>query len=385
MAAVTLRGISKTYADSATAIHQLAVQDVDLEVADGECVVLLGPSGCGKTTLLRLMAGLESVTSGDIFFNGVRMNAIPPAERNVAMVFQNFALYPHLSVQENLTFGLKLRGVSQHNVAEQLRTVVCRLGLESLLQRNPAELSGGEQQRVALGRAWLRQPQLVLFDEPMSQLDAPLRAELRREIKRYQREKQQTMIYVTHDQAEALSLADRIVVMDRGRICQVGTPDELYAHPANMFVAGFVGAPAMNWIEGWLLESVRSFDSDVMRCSLADVLPSGEWRDERRVTLGIRPADLLVEIPADEFERSEGDWEATLENTEFWGDVTYGTVRLRSQRPSSTERDASMVVIGKIVNPLTVTPGIRVKLSYKREQLHLFDTVTKQRIITNYE
>jgi len=240
MGALTLRGVTKSF--GATDV----IKRVDLEVRDGEFVVFVGPSGCGKSTLLRIVAGLEDATSGDILIDGRRVNATAPADRGIAMVFQSYALYPHLTVRDNMALGLRQAGRPRDEIAASVARAAAMLALEPLLERRPAELSGGQRQRVAIGRAIVRKPALFLFDEPLSNLDAALRVATRIEIARLHRELGATMIYVTHDQVEAMTLADRIVVLNAGRIEQVGAPMELYGDPENVFVAGFIGSPQMN-------------------------------------------------------------------------------------------------------------------------------------------
>jgi multiple sugar transport system ATP-binding protein len=229
------------------------IKGVDLEVKDGEFCVFVGPSGCGKSTLLRIIAGLEDATSGDILIDGRRVNLTPPSEREIAMVFQSYALYPHLTVRDNMALGLKQAGTARATIEERVQNASRMLSLDALLARRPSELSGGQRQRVAIGRAIVRTPKLFLFDEPLSNLDAALRVNTRIEIARLHRELAATMIYVTHDQVEAMTLADRIVVLNAGRVEQVGAPMELYNNPANTFVAGFIGSPQMNFLEAQAL------------------------------------------------------------------------------------------------------------------------------------
>ncbi len=245
------------------------IQGVDLEVADGEFCVFVGPSGCGKSTLLRMIAGLEDVTSGEVRIDGARVNLTPPSKREIAMVFQSYALYPHLTVRDNMGLALKQAGTAKAEVAGAVQRASAMLSLDALLERRPAELSGGQRQRVAIGRAIVRRPKLFLFDEPLSNLDAALRVQTRIEIARLHRELSATMIYVTHDQVEAMTLADRIVVLNAGKVAQIGAPMELYNDPANTFVAGFIGSPQMNFLRA------------------ADLGEPGE-------TLGIRPEHLTI-------------------------------------------------------------------------------------------
>ncbi|WP_337268301.1 ABC transporter ATP-binding protein [Oryzifoliimicrobium ureilyticus] len=241
MASVSLQKLDKSYG----ALH--IVKEIDLDIADGEFVVLVGPSGCGKSTTLRMIAGLEEISGGQVLIGDRVVNKLPPRARDIAMVFQDYALYPHKTVGENMAFGLKVRGVAKDEAAARLREAAEMLGISHLLDRRPGQLSGGQRQRVAMGRALVRRPQVFLFDEPLSNLDAKLRGEVRTEIKRLHQTMGTTIIYVTHDQVEAMTLADRIVILRNGVIEQVGTPDEVYNHPHSVFVGGFIGSPSMNF------------------------------------------------------------------------------------------------------------------------------------------
>jgi multiple sugar transport system ATP-binding protein len=253
MAAVALRGVRKSFGSTAV------VHGVDLGIADGEFCVLVGPSGCGKSTLLRMIAGLEEITGGEIDIGGRVVNNIAPKERDIAMVFQNYALYPHMTVRDNMAFSLKLAGVPKAQTDQRVGEAAGILGLTEYLERYPRQLSGGQRQRVAMGRAIVRKPQVFLFDEPLSNLDAKLRVAMRTEIKALHQRLKTTSVYVTHDQIEAMTMADKIVVMNMGKVEQIGTPLELYDNPANLFVAGFIGSPAMNFIPG------RKDGRDVLR------------------------------------------------------------------------------------------------------------------------
>jgi ABC-type sugar transport system ATPase subunit len=278
-----------------------ALRSIDLEVADGECLVLLGPSGCGKTTLLRMLAGLESIDSGAIWIGDRLVNDVPPAERDVAMVFQNYALYPHFSTFDNIAFPLRTRGVDKDDIDRRVRAAAERVGLGDLLTRRPAKLSGGQQQRVALARAIVRQPTVYLMDEPLSNLDAQLRLQTRTELKRLHQELGTTMIYVTHDQGEAMTLGSRIAIMRHGVVVQAGAPMELYRRPANTFVATFLGSPPMNLIE--------------------------DVRNGTAVTLGVRPEDVEVASSA------AAGWDAARTIVvEPMGSETLLTLEHRAQR-----------------------------------------------------
>jgi multiple sugar transport system ATP-binding protein len=295
MARVKLEGIRKMYQDSVVAVH-----GVDLDVADGEFVVLVGPSGCGKSTTLRMIAGLESITAGELYIGDRMVNDVPPKNRDIAMVFQSYALYPHMTVRQNLAFALKLRGSSKSEIDKRVQDAASILGITDFLDRTPRQLSGGQRQRVALGRAIVRQPQVFLFDEPLSNLDAQLRVQMRREIARLHQELDATMIYVTHDQVEAMTLGDRIVVMNKGHVQQIDTPMNLYDHPRNRFVAGFIGSPAMNFVDGRIaagdsLQFVAAGDAFTFGIppSLAERVDGLETRE---LTLGIRPEDVSVAL-----------------------------------------------------------------------------------------
>jgi len=282
MGSLTLRNIRKSF--GATEV----LKGIDLEVSDGEFVVFVGPSGCGKSTLLRVIAGLEDLTSGNVLIDGASVVGVPPARRGIAMVFQTYALYPHLAVRDNMGLGLKQAGTPAAEVEKRIASAAAMLGLEPYLKRRPAELSGGQRQRVAIGRAVVRSPKLFLFDEPLSNLDAALRVNTRLEIAQLHRRLQATMIYVTHDQVEAMTLADRIVVVNQGRIEQVGAPMELYNSPANEFVAGFIGSPRMNFID------------------------AARLGDGSAGSIGVRPEHLRLDTAC-------GDWKGRVVHAEHLG------------------------------------------------------------------
>ncbi len=283
MSGVDLEGIVKAYG----AVQ--VVHGIDLSVAEKEFVVLVGPSGCGKSTTLRMIAGLEEITEGDLTIDGRRMNRVAPKDRDVAMVFQNYALYPHLNVADNMAFGLRIRKMPKAEIATTIADVAEILGLTPYLDRRPADLSGGQRQRVAMGRAIVRHPKVFLFDEPLSNLDAKLRTQMRAEIKRLHNRLGVTSIYVTHDQVEAMTLADRIVVMNDGRIEQVGTPMELFNNPANTFVAGFLGSPPMNQLKGTLTDTGAEIGGTEIK--LAGAINGHAGRD---VVVGIRPEHVSL-------------------------------------------------------------------------------------------
>jgi len=288
MASIDISDIRKSYG------HFPVLHGVDLTIRDGEFIVLVGPSGCGKSTLLRMIAGLEDVTSGEISIEGLRVNDLPPKDRDIAMVFQSYALYPHMTVADNMSYSLRLRKTGSEKIRDIVAAASAKLGLESLLQRRPKALSGGQRQRVAMGRAIVRQPKAFLFDEPLSNLDARLREQMRAEIKKLHKELGATSIYVTHDQIEAMTLADRIVAMHGGVVQQVGAPLELYDRPANLFVAGFIGSPGMNFLNGHYVVDGGSAAVRFANGTTVPVLPREAPGHENRVTLGIRPEHVVI-------------------------------------------------------------------------------------------
>jgi multiple sugar transport system ATP-binding protein len=286
MASIRLDKVNKLYANGVA-----AVRDLSLEIEDGEFMILLGPSGCGKSTTLRMIAGLETISSGNVFIGEQRVNDVDPADRNIAIVFQNYALYPHMTVSQNLAFGLKLRGVERKEIDRRMRAIAAMLGIDELLGRKPAQLSGGQRQRVALGRALVREPQAFLLDEPLSNLDAKLRTSMRTELIKLHRKVGTTIVHVTHDQVEAMTMGERICIMRDGRIVQVGRPMEVYRNPANMFVAGFLASPPMNLVPG------RLDNSTAMAGSVAFALPpqlqnAFASHTGQEVVLGLRPEDF---------------------------------------------------------------------------------------------
>ena len=315
MASVTLRNIRKAYDDNEV------MRNINLDIQDGEFVVFVGPSGCGKSTLMRMIAGLEDITGGDLQIDGTRMNDVPPAKRGIAMVFQSYALYPHMTLYDNMAFGLKLAGEKKPAIDAAVKNAAKILHIDHLLDRKPKALSGGQRQRVAIGRAITRKPKVFLFDEPLSNLDAALRVKMRLEFARLHDDLKTTMIYVTHDQVEAMTLADKIVVLSAGNIEQVGTPNTLYHAPANRFVAGFIGSPKMNFLSG----TVAAVQSDGVlvkyatgETQLAGVLP-GNAKVGDAVTVGVRPEHLQPNSA------EAGDYgvSATANTVETLGDAAY--------------------------------------------------------------
>ena len=351
MAKLRIDHLNKSYGTA----HVLS--DIGLSIDDGEFVVLVGPSGCGKSTLLRMIAGLDAPTSGDILIGGKLVNALAPAERKIAMVFQSYALYPHMDVRKNMTFGLKFTGVAAAERDRRVADAARMLRLEELLGRYPRDLSGGQRQRVAIGRAIVREPDVFLFDEPLSNLDAALRVSTRVEIARLHRLLKATIVYVTHDQIEAMTLADRIVVMNQGRIEQVGKPLDLYYAPADLFVAGFIGSPAMNFFPAEV-ESVDGGKARIFGGSIAPfLLPAGPLKPGARLTIGVRPEHLAAS--------SGGAFATTgvVELVERLGEASYAHVR----------RSDDKMTVAEIRGRQTPAPGESVELSAPAEDIHVFD------------
>jgi len=295
MAEVKLQNVVKKFDDVE------AVKNIDLTVKDGEFLVLVGPSGCGKSTTLRLVAGLENCTSGEIYIGDTLVNDIPPKDRNISMVFQNYALYPHMTVYDNLAFGLKMRKYDKEKIDERVKKAADILQITPLMDRRPKQLSGGQQQRVALGRSIVRDPNVFLFDEPLSNLDAKLRVDMRTEIKKIHKKIQSTIIYVTHDQTEAMTLGDRIAVMEDGIIHQLNSPIEVYDAPADKFVAGFIGSPAMNFFESVIDDNKLYFGNKKYSLPLIDKQKNILSGDRNKVTMGIRPEDLHLKKKGEAF------------------------------------------------------------------------------------
>ncbi len=355
MARLTLKNLRKTFGDTEI------LHGIDLEIADGEFVVFVGPSGCGKSTMLRCIAGLEDISSGELWIGDELVNEIPPAKRSIAMVFQSYALYPHMNVAKNMAFGLKLAGYSQKEIDQAVGRAAQILKIEHLLERKPKDLSGGQRQRVAIGRAIVRKPGVFLFDEPLSNLDAALRVQMRVELARLHRELETTMVYVTHDQVEAMTLADRIVVFHDGRIEQVGTPIELYQRPENLFVAGFIGSPNMNFLAARLL-SCGPLGATVELSNGSSVLvavDAGAQAPGASVTLGIRPEHLEAHGQAD-----EGTICTQVIAAEHLGDVTYLHTCLKGQPTLITRTDPD--------NSLAI--GDQAHLRVPPRRAHLFDS-----------
>jgi multiple sugar transport system ATP-binding protein len=360
MAAITLSKLNKHYG---ALFH--AVKDVDLQIADKEFVALVGPSGCGKSTTLRMIAGLEDITSGEIRIGERIVNHLPPRDRDIAMVFQNYALYQHMSVYDNLAFGLRNKQTPEAEIKVAIDRAAGMLGLHGLMDRKPRQLSGGQQQRVALGRCIVRNPQVFLFDEPLSNLDAKLRAQMRIEIKRLHAAIPTTSVFVTHDQVEAMTLGDRVVIMRDGSIQQIGTPLQVYGHPANKFVAGFIGAPAMNFIDVTVHSEAGSVTVEAEGLRLtpggADALALAAWNG-RRVILGVRPEHLMLGDGAPGM-----SFDARVEVVEQLGSEILLETRVGSQS----------VTVARIAAESAIARGDQVRLSAQPGRLHFFDPETE--------
>jgi len=356
MAAVQLSGIYKRYGDTQV------VHGIDLHIDDGEFVVLVGPSGCGKSTLMRMVAGLEEISGGDLMIGGTRANGLPPQQRNISMVFQSYALYPHLSVYDNIAFGPRIRKEASTSFKPRIEAAAKMLNLSSYLDRLPRALSGGQRQRVAMGRAVVREPSLFLFDEPLSNLDAKLRVQMRTEIKALHQRLKNTVIYVTHDQIEAMTMADRIVVMNAGRIEQIGRPLELYDRPANLFVASFLGSPSMNFAEG---EVVSASNGVALKLADGALIPlagmsQAAAKPGAKVTLGVRPEHIEASnegIPMD------------VEVVEPTGAETHLYGKIGGAAWCVTMRQRA-----------SIEPGQRVTVRFPEQHTHLFDTESGNRL-----
>ena len=355
MAAIELRKITKSFGPT----H--VIKGVDLAIEKREFVVFVGPSGCGKSTLLRLVAGLEDISSGTLLMDGETVNDLPPAERRIAMVFQSYALYPHMSVYENMAFGMKLAKADREEVDRRVRASAKILQIEHLLDRKPKALSGGQRQRVAIGRAITRNPRIFLFDEPLSNLDAALRVQMRIEIAKLHHELDATMIYVTHDQIEAMTLADRIVVLSAGEVMQFGSPLDLYHHPDNKFVAGFIGSPKMNFLEGEVAGNggdglgIRLPGGGVIEVPLRNDRPSG------KVEVGLRPEHLLADGGGD------AELEAKVITVEQLGAESYVYADLGMDEP----------LVVKAAGSVKALPGETIRVGVPAAATYLFDSAQR--------
>jgi multiple sugar transport system ATP-binding protein len=368
MARVQLKHVYKRYSNEA-----VAVKDFNLDIADKEFLVLVGPSGCGKSTTLRMIAGLEDISDGELWIGDRMVNDVHPKDRDIAMVFQNYALYPHMNIYENMAFGLKLRKVDKKEIDRRVREAARILDIEHLLERKPKALSGGQRQRVALGRAIVREPQVFLMDEPLSNLDAKLRVQMRAEIAKLHQRLQTTVVYVTHDQTEAMTMGDRIVVMKDGVIQQVGTPTEIYSHPNNMFVASFIGSPAMNFLRGTLVEEGGEVTFRAEGVSVK--LPGGRIAALREagaigktVVLGIRPENIhdeqvYLETYPDSVVRAE------VEVVENLGAESYVYLNLSGQ-----------TIVARVAARSDIKPRTNVSMGLDINKIHVFDAETEKTI-----
>ncbi|KAB3534096.1 sn-glycerol-3-phosphate ABC transporter ATP-binding protein UgpC [Alkaliphilus pronyensis] len=361
MASLTLKNIKKVYSGNVT-----AVQDFNLEIEDKEFIVLVGPSGCGKSTTLRMIAGLEEITEGELYIEELLVNDVAPKDRDIAMVFQNYALYPHMTVYDNMAFGLKLRKTPKTEINRRVREAAKILDIEELLDRKPKALSGGQRQRVALGRAIVREPKVFLMDEPLSNLDAKLRVLMRTEIAKLHHKLQTTFIYVTHDQTEAMTMGDRIVVMKDGVIHQVDTPLNLYNYPANVFVAGFIGSPQMNFIDGRIEKEADSlyfaFKDNRIKLSgeKAKILQSKAY-ENKEVIMGIRPEDIHNEKAIIE-KHIDCTVEGKIEVSELMGAEVYLYLKVGDQS-----------VTARVGANTKAQPDSIVRLALDPEKIHIFD------------
>ena len=370
MAELSLRHVKKVYDGNVE-----AVQDFNLEIADKEFIVLVGPSGCGKSTTLRMVAGLEEITEGEIYINGVLVNRVPPKDRDIAMVFQNYALYPHMTVYDNIAYGLKLRKFPKRVIDQKVREAAEILDITELLRRKPKALSGGQRQRVAIGRAIVREPQAFLMDEPLSNLDAKLRNQMRSEILKLRQRINTTFIYVTHDQTEAMTLGDRIVIMKDGFVQQVGTPREVFSHPANLFVAGFIGTPQMNFFDARLVrEGERYFvELEDARVELSREkcrrLLDGDV-GEGAVRLGVRPEHMFLT-------QAENAVSAVMDVSEMMGSAVHIHVSACGGEaiivvPVSEDESEALDAVPRM--------GQRVRFSFHGSAAHVFDPETEENL-----
>ncbi|MEV1329353.1 sn-glycerol-3-phosphate ABC transporter ATP-binding protein UgpC [Micromonospora costi] len=382
MADIVLDKVSKRFPDGT-----LAVRDVDLEIADGEFVILVGPSGCGKSTTLNMIAGLEDISSGELRIGGQRVNDKAPRDRDIAMVFQSYALYPNMTVRENMAFPLRLQKLDRETINAKVEDAAKVLELTALLDRKPSNLSGGQRQRVAMGRAIVRQPKAFLMDEPLSNLDAKLRVQMRTVVSRLQKQLGTTTVYVTHDQTEAMTLGDRVVIMRGGEVQQVGPPQELYDHPRNLFVAGFIGSPSMNFLHA-------AVEDGRLRTALGDVPIGDRVRRQldgadapRELILGVRPEHFEDAALIDDETRRRGlEFEAPVEIVESMGSDKYVYFTVEGERASAAELEelaadagaadftgAGASLVTRLSAESPVTEGETRRVWFNLEKIHLFD------------
>lgn len=369
MAKVTFKNIYKRYSEDV-----VAVKDFNLEIQDKEFIVLVGPSGCGKSTSLRMVAGLEDISDGEIYIGDTLVNQIPPKDRDIAMVFQNYALYPHMTVYDNMAFGLKLKKLPKSEIDEKVKEAAKILGIEKLLDRKPKALSGGQRQRVALGRAIVRNPKVFLMDEPLSNLDAKLRVQTRTEIKKLHNELETTFIYVTHDQTEAMTMGDRIVIMKDGVIQQAASPKEVYEHPANVFVGGFIGSPQMNFINAHVEKNNEACQIVFGNVKIklpkekSEALVDGGYVD-KDIIIGIRPEDIYC-IGKNNEETANNIIEAKVDISEMMGAEIYLYLNIEDNN-----------VIVRVDRKESYNSNDMIKLSFDENRMHLFDKETEIAIV----
>lgn len=361
MASIQFIDITKKYGKST------AISHLNLDVKEGEFMVLVGPSGCGKSTLLRMIAGLEDIDGGQLFIDDKCVNDLPPKDRDIAIVFQNYALYPHMTTFENLAFGLKIRGIDKKIIHEKVMAVAHTLEIENLLQRKPKDMSGGQRQRVAIGRAIVRDPKVFLFDEPLSNLDAKLRTQMRVEIADLHKKLKTTIVYVTHDQVEAMTLGDRIAVMNHGEISQIGTPDELYNRPENLFVAGFIGSPGMNFMEGRIniVNSIHMF-FDNSQSFEVELNVIDKTKDGQEAILGIRPEHIVI---VQKIGEGKLTFDAVIQHIERTGFESYLFVTSFQHKFTIRSHDTR-----------NLTEGMTIHCSIELANIHVFDKSKGERI-----
>jgi len=358
MAGIRFENVSKIYQNKIE-----AVRDVNFEIKDKEFVVLVGPSGCGKSTILRMIAGLEEISKGKLYIDDKLVNDLPPKNRDIAIVFQNYALYPHMTAYENLAFGLKIKKVDKKTIKTRVMNAANILEIEDLLDRKPKAMSGGQSQRVAIGRAIVRDPKVFLFDEPLSNLDANLRVQMRIEIAKLHKRLDATVVYVTHDQVEAMTLGDRIVLIDKGIIQQIDTPSNLYSNPNNLFVAGFIGTPPMNFVDGQVLNGTEGFRftdaSQLLNVNLPSDHPLKNYL-EKEVVLGIRSEDIHSQPEGDDHNYAE--LECSIKFVEKLGHEVYVYIQLENQQ-----------IISRLKSDAEVEEGISIKLYFNIGKMYFFD------------
>ncbi len=363
MAEVKFINVTKSYGEN------VILKNINLEIKDGEFAVIVGPSGCGKTTLLRMLAGLEEITGGEIYINSTKVNDLPPSKREIAMVFQDYALYPHMTVKENMSFALKLKKLDKNEIEKRVTEAANILQLNHLLNRMPKQLSGGQRQRVAIGRAIVRHPKVFLFDEPLSNLDAKLREEMRIELLKLYQKLSTTMIYVTHDQIEAMTLASKIIIMNKGVIQQIGTPIEVYSKPQNIFVASFIGTPTMNFIRGKIVSEREKIYLEFEKNKF--FIPAFSFTDyqnyiNKEVIIGIRPDDIILD-------ESKMDKENANK-------AKVDVVELLGARENIYLKISDTKNICATTNSLKIPPQTEIKFSFNYLNLHIFDPETEKRI-----